>query len=138
MPKKGLSVMASPAPAPVPAPEPKPDDKTGGIKDPRFWVAATERAVLTLFQSFAAELLVYKSADIAKMGLSGLPWTVMLSVSVFAALTSFVTSVGKLAGRSKGPAFARQLRGKKAVAEVAQKTPEQFPADVAKGGASGE
>lgn len=102
--------MANPAPAPAPAPAPQGSPKFGTLKDARFWAASAERSVLTFFQTFAAELVVFKSADIAELGLSGLPWNVMLAVSAFAALTSFVTSIGKVGAGAEGPGFTERLK----------------------------
>lgn len=65
------------------------------LADKRFWLNAAERAVLTFAQSLAAELAVFKVADIERLKLDGLPWYAMVSVAVVAALISLLTSIGK-------------------------------------------
>lgn len=72
------------------------------LADKRFWLNAAERAVLTFAQSLAAELAVFKIADIERLKLDGLPWYAMISVAVVASLISLLTSIGKGSKGSPG------------------------------------
>lgn len=84
------------------------------LYDLRFWLASLERAVLTLIQTMAAQAAVFSAADIEKMGLTGLPWSVMVSVSLFAGLSSLLTSLGKGGvTKGRGPGLAEQLVARK-------------------------
>ena len=60
-----------------------------------FWKQAAEGAVVTGAATLAAELAVYHTDDIKKLGLTGLPWDEMGSVAVVAALLAVLTAVGK-------------------------------------------
>ena len=75
---------------------------TSLLSDKRFWLASTERAVLTMAQTFAAELAVFSAVEIREEGLDGLPWYPMISVAVVAGLLSFLASMGKGSSGSAG------------------------------------
>lgn len=75
---------------------------TSLLSDKRFWLASTERAVLTMAQTFAAELAVFSAVEVREKGLDGLPWYPMISVAVVAGLLSFLISVGKGGSGSAG------------------------------------
>ncbi|MBD3004543.1 holin [Streptomyces sp. 5-10] len=81
----------------------------------RFWGASFERAVLTVIQALGAQVAVFSATDIEKLGLNGLPWSTITSVSVFAGLSSLLTSLGKAgATKGRGPGLVEQLTQKKA------------------------
>lgn len=75
---------------------------TSLLNDRRFWLASAERAVLTVAQTFAAELAVFSVVEVREKGLDGLPWYPMISVAVVAGLLSFLISVGKGGSGSAG------------------------------------
>ena len=60
-----------------------------------FWKGAAERALKTWMQTFVAVVtLVAGSAAIPAVGLEGVSWLTVLSVSSLAALLSVATSIG--------------------------------------------
>lgn len=75
------------------------EDHSKDVLKASFWKDTFVRSALTFFQTLGGELAVFSAADIEKWGLDGLPWGVMGSVAIFAALTSVVTSVSRLAGK---------------------------------------
>jgi len=79
------------------------------IIDGRFWAATVERAVFTGAQSFAASLGVFSVGDIASSNIVGLPWAAILSVTAFAMILSFATSVAKAGIGPAGPGLVEQL-----------------------------
>lgn len=60
-----------------------------------FWKGLGERAIKTFFQTFTAALVITAGADaIPAVGLEGVPWLGVLSVSGLATILSVATSIG--------------------------------------------
>lgn len=105
------------------------------LSSPDFWKQAAENAVVTGAASLAAQLAVFHTEEIQKLGLTGLPWDDMGSVAVVAALLAVLTAVGK----QKAPKVRCLISRKKAVVveeAPAPVVPVEEPKDTAEDGAT--